>query len=374
MMIRMYNNIAEQLLVALVYLRYRLGRNSSAAFNELSPFASDVVNGRLRDVELGPEVQQSLVRTLDRNPLDTTFTDIIDQLVKQLNEGAGPVKTHDKDLIETVVRLLQLDYVKNKLSSENIGRLRAAILLPSELATLRTHLNNEMTCSCGHKFQHGEMASILGNGPDGGAKVTCINCYRPEWIACANGKHSVEAPKGFYKVLAKRSQECDICKEDAKERVAAIEPIVLEDRPRDVAVVNPITGMPGIDIQFDTVPRANNPVYRANNPFYREVQRQESAPIMPPPTWVTRTMQPVMPYIVVDELAPFDFTDAADNIQVRTRELAIRVEREMAALNAEEEAIMQEEEAVPTPYPLANPRDDDDDDDDYRADRDREDE
>lgn len=214
-MIRMYANTAEQILIALAYVRERIGGNNQRV-GVLRDWASHATQGRIVPA-VEPEIQRTFNRILERNALDETLNDLIIQLGAQLDAEASPI-SHDKDLIDTIVRTLQLSYTKNRLSNENLQLLRTAILLPAEQAALRSHIQNEMSCTgCGHKFCHGEMGSFL-NESGGGAKVVCTNCYNPEWIACTeNVKHSTTAPSGMRKMFHKHSSKCEVCAEEKRE-------------------------------------------------------------------------------------------------------------------------------------------------------------
>lgn len=105
---------------------------------------------------------------------------MIDQLTGQLTASEG----NDRDLIDTIVRILGLPHARNTMSGATLSMLRSAILLPDELVTLKAHIKEAMSCmACGHKFSHGEMSVCSkAEGSDSNG-FYCTRCQKPSFIA-----------------------------------------------------------------------------------------------------------------------------------------------------------------------------------------------
>lgn len=92
-------------------------------------------------------------------------------------------RSDDADLLDTVVRLVQLPYVNNYISARTLLDLRDAILTPSEQKSVKTALKDSIQCAqCRRDLTSGEMVSIHTdkNMPC----VICHKCQRPQYVAC----------------------------------------------------------------------------------------------------------------------------------------------------------------------------------------------
>lgn len=211
-MIRIYDKFAGRILSALVYARGQLGdrldvaddTNLRTAYGRGISCYNQTVAEILEDDRAGGVDYEA-------NP---TVTSLIDPLAQQVYDERWKTP-HDKDLIDTVVRLLQLSFLKNRLTLENLKRLRAAILLPSELVGLKEKLKaSEMFCGqCYHKFRSGEMASVLREQDS--VYLLCTTCFKPESLACVGkNRHSLDVDKALHKAVAKCAENCPYCKEE----------------------------------------------------------------------------------------------------------------------------------------------------------------
>lgn len=230
-MIRVYRNFADAVLVALLYARDQLGDHLGNALNYAEAVWTTDQGQLYMDDKVVVAVKDSINQRRFGGTMDNpqTLTELISVLSQQITSDKIGT-TYDKDLIDTVVRIVQLTYLKNRMvSSDTIKQLRAAILLPSELIGLREKLKQaELSCTnCKRELVSGEMVSFHKDGSN--AIVLCINCYTPEWIPCKNGEHSIEVPdnvrKGLQKVI---DTICNQCKEDNDAGPAVVGPTLAQ--------------------------------------------------------------------------------------------------------------------------------------------------
>lgn len=206
-MLRFYEGFGAKVLMALLYAKDRCGDDIT--------YSEDHARGQYTEYGTGnTEVVEVVRETMDREPDREymTLTSLIDPIAKQIRSGMNRT-AHDKDLIDTIVRTLQLGYVRNKFSSDMIRQLKNAILLPSELVGLKAKLKKEeLTCSnCEHVFVNGEMSSVVMNDRDQTPGLYCVRCFKPERVACQKRTHAVNVPKSLWKQLDKISGECEEC-------------------------------------------------------------------------------------------------------------------------------------------------------------------
>lgn len=138
------------------------------------------------------------------SPLDAgTMSDLIDTCVSLL---VSTREGDDRDLIDTIVRLLGLPYSRNTLAGSTLQHLRQALLLPEELADLKRKLEVERFCaSCGHKFVSAEMTTYIASGD--ARCFYCTRCHRPTSVASDNDPAqsiSVASIKGLEGILTKK--------------------------------------------------------------------------------------------------------------------------------------------------------------------------
>lgn len=141
--------------------------------------------------------------------------DMIEQVVKQL-EGSG--ENRDRDLVDTIVRVLNLPHARNILSGSTLQMIRSAILLPDELVALKAQLKDGMACmACGHKILSGEMTVYHSQGESSG--FYCSRCQKPAYVASetdAGKSVPVASVKGLLAALKR--------KPDGEEAKAAVDP------------------------------------------------------------------------------------------------------------------------------------------------------
>lgn len=136
------------------------------------------------------------------------------QLVDTLGEAvmAANRDGSDVDLIDTIVRVLQLPYSKNVLSGGTLELLRSAILLPKEVASLKTRLDKgELSCfHCGKDLVSGELTVLTTDGRRGNG-ILCLRCAGSSiLIPCQGCDHHMGLMAKIYKFL--KGAECDTCK------------------------------------------------------------------------------------------------------------------------------------------------------------------
>lgn len=177
-MIRLMNNVAERLLMCLVWVN-----DAELTPKQINKNAYDRYYGTKKSLT-GQEVQTGRVirEILDHYGLGAgpTPAEMIDIIVASLQAQHDETRK-DGDLIDLIVDTLKLQNAKNVLAGGNIDALRKAILLPSERATaLETIRIREMSCSgCGRKFLDGEMTAY--STTEG---FQCFQCWNPTQLPC----------------------------------------------------------------------------------------------------------------------------------------------------------------------------------------------
>jgi len=211
-MIRLYKEFVEQLLFVLIYLRDARGNI------RWSDIQSHLYNN-WRHLGRSPHSTTDVVALVQEifsdNKMLDGMDDLIDTLVKTIRV-ANQQTEGDKDLIDAMVRTLQLPYVRQKIDATLLQKLRAALLLPEEMAGLQERLKKEeLYCGCGRKFVAGEMVAYTMGG-DLQPKFQCINCFTPSYMPCQSGKHYMSLPTSTLKTLKKHmGVECEQCKDIA---------------------------------------------------------------------------------------------------------------------------------------------------------------
>lgn len=185
-MYRVYKDFLRQMLMVLLYLR-ELGYGFKQA--------EDYCYGNLYRVNDGRYWESPHEKDLVHNALSffehqggktgrsTHISTLIQLVAEQLTSSDA---NNDRDLIDTIVRVLGLPNSRNTLAGSTLHALQRAILLPEELVKLKDQLSKDKHCaSCGHLFVTGEMTCFLDQGNDGGA-FCCARCQRPSYIASDN--------------------------------------------------------------------------------------------------------------------------------------------------------------------------------------------
>src|ERR1700680_853270 len=125
-MLRFYRVFMEQVLMALIYAR-ELEGSSGRSFDNVREYCS-----RWRTFNPGQYPNQTqaasdVMRVIfDSNDMEKNLTEIIDDLIEQVRAShmLKGGSSSDKDLIDTMVRILQLPYSRNRLSGDSLEALR----------------------------------------------------------------------------------------------------------------------------------------------------------------------------------------------------------------------------------------------------------
>lgn len=214
-MLKLYRPHAELLLLLAAYTRAR---------GSLS--LSDVINvaGNIHHSNAAHGAVLVNARRGAKNPpsgehwLDQALTTLYDGLALEQN-GRG-----DADLIDQIVRALQLPYARNILSGESMRRLRTAILLPSEQAGLLNRLRQrEMSCAhCGIALHDHESVTVIADPSSNGQTLLCHRCAAPTSVPCASCEQvALLSSKAMH---AMSRMQCPTCQEAKKEKKHPVDP------------------------------------------------------------------------------------------------------------------------------------------------------
>jgi hypothetical protein len=208
---RVYIDLLRRMLIACVWIQQH-----GYSFAVTDQYVRDEFYRRGRfqtgDLKTNQQVQQAL-RFMDHDDFSVVnagFPEIIADLTKILGSKEP---YNDRDLIDTMVRILQLPYSRNIFGYGTIQRLREALLVQEELTAWKNTASKEWICSsCGHKLKNGEMCTLISNGGGNGATMVCTRCARPVCVAADNNKDasvSIDAIKGLSAMLAKKHNAPD---------------------------------------------------------------------------------------------------------------------------------------------------------------------
>lgn len=107
-----------------------------------------------------------------------TNDDIIHTVLSQFKKDPN-----DTELIDTVVKTLQLPFAGNRFGMSTLRALRDAILRPDELAEFRKQTHN-ITCSyCSKEFRNHEYVSTEIDN-QGLIKLVCFTCMPSSYVPC----------------------------------------------------------------------------------------------------------------------------------------------------------------------------------------------
>lgn len=138
-----------------------------------------------------------------------TGKELLEVLTAQLDRQSS-----EKDLIDTVVSVLGLPFVENRVASASLRNLRKALLLPDEAKAWQQATNDAWYCpGCGASFFSGDLVTLQKS--DHGQRVLCVNCHPPQAVTCENGKHHLSVTKRLQKAL-EDTKKCDSCKAEAE--------------------------------------------------------------------------------------------------------------------------------------------------------------
>jgi hypothetical protein len=189
-MLRFYRTWAERLLIAMIYLQKR----EDTAMGDKTDIIATVKGFRTDN----PAHADVVYRALDsyihpQSGDDPTNAEVIEGTLGQF----GKKKSDDLDLIDTIVRTLQLPYSANHFSGSYVKMLRDAILRPEELMKWRKNNTVTLKCECGREFNSGEMVTAHNAG-DGTIKFLCHQCAKPVYTACRHCDKLVIIKNGFH--------------------------------------------------------------------------------------------------------------------------------------------------------------------------------
>lgn len=176
-MARFYREFVDRIIVALILLMQ---------VEKDSP--KETILLHLKKHKATDEMEQDIVyraisRYVDTHKTDEDFIANEEVLAAALGQ-LRKTKQHDTDLIETIVKALQLPHTSHYFHLGHLKQLRDAILRPDELAKWKKAVTNEnLKCKCGHAFESGEAVSTRLEG-DGTYSFSCHKCARPIRVAC----------------------------------------------------------------------------------------------------------------------------------------------------------------------------------------------
>lgn len=210
-MFRVYKDFLQRVYVLLVYYR-EMGYN----FQHAAQYTKDnlIKRGRFQRYD-NDALNQSIVKTLSFLSNSSKFKvvggdeldDLLIQIGKQLESSAPE---NDRDLIDTIVRILQFPYHRQVLAASSLTALKQALLLPEEIVDFKATVAREMYCaSCGHQFMNGEMSTVTqaADNGRGGALIICTRCSRPTHVASDSDVKvslSISEIKGLQRELNKK--------------------------------------------------------------------------------------------------------------------------------------------------------------------------
>lgn len=235
MLLRFYKPYIERVLMGLVFMQ-----ENGFTMKHFLEFA-----GRGRGV-LGVEdpTLYALHRAAGRHGAAPDLPTMIKLMGEQLTTTE---KVDDGELIDLIVTTLQLPFSRNILAGPALHSLRQAILLPTELAGLRTRLQAQET-SCGHCGQevvNGELVTMVREG-GGLNSVWCQRCAPAvnsgiAIVACQKCSSHVPLAGKVVKLLKIACQTCLGRKVDSP-GAAEVEPITILNDPPVFRRMTPVAG------------------------------------------------------------------------------------------------------------------------------------
>ena len=176
-MLRFYKEFMEECLMVLLYIKYR----NDVSMDNITRWVARAS---------WPDELKAIVRAspytsyTPPDSIDDMIGTIKDQL-KAINEERG--SGEDGNLINAIIRILQLPFARNAINGEQLKALRTALLLPEELGGLTARLEaRELTCGqCSRPLRNEEMVTISRDRQ--GVVLLCHACMRPSVMACDHG-------------------------------------------------------------------------------------------------------------------------------------------------------------------------------------------
>lgn len=170
----------------------------------------------------------------DEHWLDATLKTLFAGLAED-QVGGG-----ESDLLDQIVRAIQLPYARNVISGESMRRLRSAILLPSEQAGLVSRLRQrEMACSnCGIALHDRESVTLLA-GVDGSlTTIACHRCTPPTSVPCVSCEQVAALSTKAMNAMSR--MQCPACQEAKTAKTPPVQPEA--DPEPEVAPAPPLWG------------------------------------------------------------------------------------------------------------------------------------
>lgn len=200
-MFKVYKQLLEEFYVLLAYMKTQ-GLSIKGARASLSARYTNL-----------PGKHQNMAYTILRSPQLDEYRDP-DHIFEELHDIlASPSRSQDGDLIDLMVKILQLPHVRNIISGDTLAALRRGLLLPNEMGGLIERLRKRsMSCmNCAHEFGHYEALVMLPaiEGRNESA-LYCLACYKPALVMCKScGKGAVLSEKVRNSLYSFNCVECD---------------------------------------------------------------------------------------------------------------------------------------------------------------------
>lgn len=197
MIVQMYRNSAQLVLLALRYLQ----ASSSVDTYGLTRYFK-------------PPERRTSVQTID-NAYYSLLKEPIElhQVVKDLEEQLIQTQADrcEGQVLDTIIELLGLPYSKNRITSNTLTKLRRALLLPYEAAALNMNLERqELYChACARRFEDREMLTLVMENRE--PVLMCALCLPPNVFRCQNCHGPMEIAKNVHSAM-KRTGVCEGCR------------------------------------------------------------------------------------------------------------------------------------------------------------------
>src|SRR3990167_1152252 len=201
-MLRFYKEFMENCLLALLYVERSVG----IEMDDITQWAVK----RTWHQEMKSIIKSRAYSRSDMNlkTMIATLTEKLGKLKEERETG------QDGNLINAIVRTLQLPFPRNVMTGDTLKALRTALLLPEEIGGLIQRLEaRELRCGgCSRKLKSEEMVTIAEDRQ--GVILMCHACMRPSNIACDHAEcqeHVLMDKK--YRALHKKNVVCVTHKE-----------------------------------------------------------------------------------------------------------------------------------------------------------------
>ena len=259
MMVRLYKDYAELLLLALMYIRDQ----GMQVKDLLYRYKIGGERSHKNDSEAAIRASQNLINS---HVGDTHISELVEKLKNVINAAQMP--NADGNVIDEIIRLLGIPFGRHDLDLGRHGSVREAVakvlMLPSELTALKAVVDHiETRCSdCRRPLEDGEMITYT-KGADRNEhtvpKVYCIQCIRPVSMPCGTCDRQASLSKSLRGVLNKL-RTCDAC------IAAALDKGKLKEAQKPVPVATePVQGQAEATLgTLYNVNRTTTPIFRVD--------------------------------------------------------------------------------------------------------------